>query len=83
MAGEYSEAMEVKGRRIIAEELQRLGLKGEDLGKLRRMDARKGEVARRLRAETTLTMEWIAKELCAGNAGTLGNTLHRLKFDKS
>ncbi|MFA7345236.1 MAG: hypothetical protein WC003_13110 [Terrimicrobiaceae bacterium] len=82
LAGEYSEVMEVKGRRIIGEELQRLGLKVEELGKLRRMDFRKGEIARRLRAETTLTMGWIAEELRAGNAGTLGNTLHRLKSRK-
>ena len=76
---EYSEAMEVRGRRIIAEELKRIGLKAKDLGKLRLMDVRKGEIAARLRAETTLTMGWIATELSAGSAGTLGNTLYRLK----
>jgi len=78
-AGEYGEAMEVKGRIIITEELGRLELEARDLGSLPKMDPRKGEIARRLRAETTLTMGWISQELKAGAAGTLGNTLLRMK----
>ncbi len=79
LAAEFGEAMEAKARRIIAEELQRLQLETEDLARLARMDSRKGDIAQRLRSETTMTMEWIAKELSAGTAGTLGNTLHRKK----
>lgn len=78
-AKEFMEIMEVKARRIIAEEIRRLRLDVEDLGRLARMDPRKGEIALRLRSETTMTMEWIARELSAGTAGTLGNTLHRMK----
>jgi REP element-mobilizing transposase RayT len=80
LGGEYAENMEVKGRRIIAEELKKHEVKARELGKMRRMDPVKGEIARKVRAETTLTLGWIAKELCAGTAGTLANTLHQLKI---
>jgi hypothetical protein len=72
--------MEVKGRRIVAEELERLGLADNDLRVLPQMDSRKGEIALRLRQETTLTLEWIARELWAGTPGTLANTLRNGKM---
>ena len=75
---EYSETMEVKGRRIIAESLKRNGVQAGALPKMKRMDPLKGEIARKLRRETTLTMKWIANELRAGTAGTLANTLHKI-----
>lgn len=80
--GEYAESMQVKGRRIIAEELKKHGVKAGELTKMRRMDPVKGEIARKVRAETILGLEWIAKELYAGTAGTLANTLHQMKRSK-
>ena len=75
---EYGEAMEVKGRRIIAEELKKHGWEPSALARMNRTCATKGAIAKKLRAETTLTLKWIANELFAGTAGTLANNIRKL-----
>ena len=75
---EYGEAMEVKGRRIIAEELNAQGVVPSALGRMNRTCAIKGTIAKKLLSETTLALKWIAKELSAGTVGTLANTIRKL-----
>ena len=60
------ESAVAKGERIIAEELQRLGWKPEDLAARRKSDPEKVAMAMRLRRETTLTIKHIASRLSLG-----------------
>jgi hypothetical protein len=46
-----------------------------DLAQRRKGDAQKLRIARRLRQETTMTLNWIAKRLNMGAAGALANLL--------
>lgn len=55
-----------KGERIIAEELQRLHWNQADLLVRLKGDPAKMEIARRLREETTLTVNWISARLHLG-----------------
>ncbi len=64
--------------RLIMEELHQRKLSVKSIAEMRRMSKAKGEIARILRNETTLTLDWIARELHAGTGGTLANTLHQL-----
>ncbi len=75
---EVRETMELKGRHLIIEELHQRKITMKSLGGMRKMAKDKGEIARRLRSETTLTLDWIARELHAGTGGTLANTLRQL-----
>lgn len=76
---EILETMDMKGTRIIAEELRKRELEMEDLKKMPKMSLVKAEIAKRLRKETTLTLKWIAEHLNSGTAGTVGMMLLRLK----
>jgi hypothetical protein len=49
------------------------------LAQRRKGDAGKVRVARRLREETTMTLNWIAKQLSMGVAGSLANLLRKKK----
>ena len=51
------EATEEKGRRIVREELDKLGWPEAELGARAKGDARKVGIARRLRAETAVTLK--------------------------
>jgi hypothetical protein len=53
------ETIEEKARRILLEELDKLGWKDEDLIRRAKGDNRKIWVARRLRSETSVTLKWI------------------------
>ena len=65
-AAERHESDEAKARGIVAAELKRLGWTGKELKQRRKGDVKKVAIARRLRAETTMTLKWIAAELQMG-----------------
>ena len=68
---------EQKARGIVAEELKRIGWKQEDLRRRRKGDTKKVRIAQRLRAETTMTLKWIAAELQMGAWTHVSNLLSR------
>lgn len=72
---EWQETAEKKARRILAEELRRRGWEVEELKRRRKGDRDKIQIARRLRAETTMTLAWIAQNLSMGAPGSLANCL--------
>src|SRR5262249_52691718 len=63
---EVQESAEEKANRIVAEELRRRKWMESDLGTRRKGEAGKVEIARRLRAETMTTLNWIAQRLHTG-----------------
>ncbi len=64
---ERAESMEERARRLISSGLQKAGWKREDLEKERKGHPVKAELARQLRRETTMTLQWIAKHLSMGS----------------
>jgi hypothetical protein len=68
---------ERQGKRIIAEELQRLGWNARELKQRRKSDPAKLAIAARLRRETTLTLSWIAARLHGGTCKGFNAILHR------
>jgi REP element-mobilizing transposase RayT len=68
---EISQSAEEKARRIIAEELTKLGWKETDLGQRRKGDVGKAKIARRLRRETTVGKRWIAQHLAMGSVSNV------------
>jgi putative transposase len=70
-------AAEARAERIIAEELQRRQWRPADLQARAKGDAEKVALAVRLRAETTLTVGWIAQRLRMGTRGHLNHLLYR------
>jgi len=68
---------ESRAKRIIAEELRRLGWKEADLAKRRKNDPDKLALAARLRKETTLSLKWIAERVGLGTSKSANSNLHR------
>ena len=66
-----------KAERIIAEHLARLGWTEADLARLRKGDPGKVQIARQLRAETTVTLAWIAQRLKMGAWTHVSNLLRQ------
>jgi len=64
---------------LLAEELTRRRWTVAELGQRRKGDAQKLKLARRLRQETTMTLNWIAERLNMGTAGSLANLLRDAK----
>jgi hypothetical protein len=56
------ETTEERARRILNEELDKLGWTGAELAQRAKGDARKLRIAQRLRTETAVTLKWIAAE---------------------
>jgi hypothetical protein len=75
--GELRESEEAWAGQLAARELKRLHLTEAELKRRRKGDAKKLQVARRLRRETTMSLNWIAKRLRMGAAGSLANLLRR------
>lgn len=69
------ETTEQKARRLLQAELDKLGWTGTELSQRAKSDARKLHIARRLRAETAVTLKWIAKELHMGTWTHVSNQL--------
>jgi hypothetical protein len=76
-AGQRQESSEEKARRIVAEELRRLGWKQGELEKRLKADPAKVRIARRLRGETTVTLQWIADRLRMGKWTYVSNNLSK------
>jgi hypothetical protein len=74
--GQRREAAEEKAKRIVREELRRLGWKPADLERHRKGDLEKVRIARRLRSETTMSLKWIAACLVMGTWTYLANRLY-------
>jgi len=66
-----------KANRITQEELNSLGWTLQDLRGRRKSDPQKVRIATRLRAETTMTLEWIAERLSMGAPTHVASLLHR------
>ena len=76
---ERAETEEAKAEQIIALELKRRRWKEAALWTRPKGDAAKVSLAARLRAETTLTVGWIAERLRMGSRGYLNHLLYRQK----
>jgi len=74
---ELRESAEAKAERIVAEELRRLGWKEDELKRQRKGHRRKVQMARRLRAETTMSLKWIAERLVMGSASMVTHCLRQ------
>jgi len=61
----------------MAAELKRLGWTAAELRGRRKGDPQKVELAWRMRAETTMTLAWIAEELNMSAGGLLANLLRQ------
>ena len=61
------ESGERKAERLVAEGLKTLGWDEKELALRRKGDKGKVKLARRLRAQTTMTRGWIAQRLCMGS----------------
>ena len=79
---ELQEATEDKASRIVAEELGIAKWTENQLRVLRKGDPGKIQIARRLRAETTVTLQWIAARLHMGTKTHLSFLLYRNRRTK-
>ena len=68
---ERRETEEAWAEQLLAEELKRRRWTALDLAQRRKGDAQKLRIARRLRQETTMTLNWMAKRLNMRAAGSL------------
>jgi len=66
-----------KAERVVARELKKRGWTQEDLERRRKTDILKVEIAARLRAETVMTLDWIAQRLWMGCRHTVANCLKK------
>src|SRR6185503_11340482 len=76
---EIKETEEHKARRIIKEELTRLKWTVRDLQTTLKGDRRKIRIAKRLRAETTMTLKWIAEQLHMGRWTHVANRIYHAR----
>ncbi len=76
---ERAQTPDAMAEQIIAEELKRRRWKEAELRTRPRGDAEKVALAARLRAETTMTVGWIAERLGMGTRGYLNHLLYRQK----
>jgi len=74
---ERLETAEAKAQRIVKEEMARRGWGAAELEQRRKADAEKIKIARRLRAETTMTWAWIAERLAMGTSGYTSDCLRK------
>ena len=78
---ERQESAEAWAEGIVAAELKRRRWREEDLGRRAKGDALKVALAARLRAETTMTVKWIAARLQMGSPGYVNLLLYRQRKD--
>ena len=69
------ETAEAVAERIVGKELARLGWGDEDPAHRSKGDPGKVAMARRLRRETTMTLQWIAQRLTMGSASMVSHCL--------
>ena len=68
-----------RAERLLAEELTRRGWTADQLAARRKGDREKVNIARRLRGETTMTLDWIAARLNMGAAGYAAQCLRQVR----
>ncbi len=73
---ELRESAEAKAERVLNEEMKRRKWGAETLNDRRKGDPEKVAIARRLRAETTVTLEWVADRLRMGTKTYLAHLLY-------
>jgi REP-associated tyrosine transposase len=73
---ELRESAEANAEQIVAEELKRRRWDASTLARRRKGDAGKVAIARRLRAQTTMTLSWIADRLGMGTKTHLAHLLY-------
>ena len=66
---------EAKAEQILGQELRRRGWDRRELERRRKSDQEKIKMARRLRSETTMTLNWIAERLKMGVSGYAASCL--------
>ena len=70
------ESGERKAERLVAEGLKKLGWAEKELALRRKGDKEKVKLARRLRAQTTMTLAWIAQRLRMGSWTSTANLIY-------
>jgi hypothetical protein len=73
---ELSESAEAKAERLITQALGVGGITQEQLASWRKGHPFKVELAAKLRAETTVSVSWIAQRLAMGTRGHLAHLLY-------
>jgi hypothetical protein len=73
--GQRGEAGEIRAERLVRAGLQALGWTEKELSARRKGDKGKVKLARQLRAETTMTLAWIARRLQMGRWTYVSNLL--------
>ncbi|HWY76013.1 MAG TPA: transposase [Verrucomicrobiae bacterium] len=76
---EQRESEEAWAEELVSQELKRRGWDSGELARRRKGDPEKVKIARRLREETTMTLNWIANRLNMGAVGSLANLLRNAK----
>jgi REP element-mobilizing transposase RayT len=71
------EAEEARAQRLLKAALKEAGWTNEDLRARRKGDPQKVQLARRLRANTTMPLAWLAERLYMGSRGYLAWLLHQ------
>jgi len=77
------ESGQERARRIVRQELKRLGWAESELTRRLKGDKNKVALARRLRAETTRSLAWIAEHLRTGSWSYVSNPLQTTKSANS
>jgi hypothetical protein len=75
--GKRIESSAAKAQRIVREEMARRGWSEPQLEQRRKAGAEKIKIARRVRAETTMTWGWIAERLAMGTSGYTADCLRK------
>jgi REP element-mobilizing transposase RayT len=76
---ERQETAALRAERLLAEELKRRGWTSDQLAGRRKGDREKVRIARKLRKETTMTLDWIAQRLNMGAAGYAAQCLRQAR----
>ena len=71
------ETKEAQAEEMVVVQMRRLGWREEDLARRPKGDPAKVALAVRLRAETTMTVKWIAERLRMGSPGYASHLLYR------
>jgi REP element-mobilizing transposase RayT len=72
-----AEALEARAEAVVVEALRRCGWKESDLNHRAKGASQKVEIAAQLRAQTEVTVKWIAQRLKMGTPGHVNHLLHQ------
>lgn len=74
---ELQESEQEKAERVVKAQLRNNRWTEEELGRRRKGDRKKAELAAALRAQTTMTWPWIAQRLAMGHWRTAANAVRK------